>query len=120
MTTVIRATEAADLARIRTDLVHAFEQAQRGIGEGEPIVVVVPATDLMGHRGPVRAAYVGGLVGMVRALAFEGAKPGWRINAVSLPDGAEVLDEDVMAYVGPGMTGQVVTVGTSLVGKVAP
>lgn len=120
MTTIIRAIDPADLAEVRSGIVDAFEQVQRAMGEGQPVVVVVPASDLLGHRGPDRGAYVGGLVGMVRAVAFEGARPGWSINTLALPDGVEVADDAVLAYVGPGVTGQVLTVGAGLVGKIAP
>ena len=120
MTTVIRATDPTDLAQVRSALVDAFERVQRAIGDDQQVVVVVPAADLLGHRGPERGAYVGGLVGMVRAVAFEGARPGWSINALALPEGVEVADTEVPAYVGAGVTGQVVTVGAGLVGKVAP
>lgn len=120
MTTVVRATNPADLDEVRAGLVDAFEQVQRAIGDEDDVVVVLPATDLLGHGGAARSAYVGGLVGMVRAVAFEGARPGWVINALALPEGVEVADVDVAAYVGPGVTGQVVTVGPGLVGKVAP
>jgi hypothetical protein len=120
MTAVIRAGEPTDLAQVRAALVDAFERVQSAIGDEQPVVVVVPAADLLGHRGPERGAYVGGLVGMVRAVAFEGARPGWSINALALPDGVEVPDGDVSSYVGAGVTGQVVTVGAGLIGKVAP
>ena len=120
MTTVIRATDPTGLAQVRAALVDAFERVQRTIGDEQQVVVVLPAADLLGHRGPERGAYVGGLVGMVRAVAFEGARPGWSINALALPEGVEVADADVPSYVGTGVTGQVVTVGVGLVGKVAP
>jgi hypothetical protein len=120
MTTVIRAGEPSGLAEVRTGLVDAFERVQRAIVAEESVVVVVAAADLLGHRGPELGAYVGGLVGMVRAVAFEGARPGWVINALALPDGVEVADPDVSSYVGTGVTGQVITVGAGLVGKVAP
>lgn len=120
MTTVIRAGAPADLGQVRAALVDAFERVQGAIGDEDQVVVVVPAADLLGHRGPQLGAYAGGLVGMVRAVAFEGARPGWSINALALPEGVEVADADVPTYVGAGVTGQVVTVGAGLVGKVAP
>jgi hypothetical protein len=120
VTTVIRATEPDDLAGVRSALLTAFEQVKAAIAAGEDVLMAVPAADLLGHRGPERGAYVGGLVGMVRAVAFEGARPGWVINVVALPEGVEVADGDLDLYVGAGVTGQVVTVGTGLLGKVAP
>jgi hypothetical protein len=105
---------------VRAALLVAFEAVQRAVGADEDIVVVVPAADLLGHRGPARAALVGGLVGIVRAVAFEGARPRWRINALALPDDADLDDASVAGRVAEGLSGQVVTVGTALVGKVAP
>jgi hypothetical protein len=120
MTVVIRSSDATDLAQVRQGLVDAFERVQRAIGDEQPVVLVVPAADLLGHRGPERGAYIGGLVGMVRAVAFEGARPGWSINALAVPEGMEVGDDLVPSYIGSGVTGQVVTVGPGLVGKVTP
>ncbi|MCR1783677.1 hypothetical protein KVF89_14140 [Nocardioides carbamazepini] len=124
MTVVLRTPAiddpALDARGVRAALLVAFGQVQKAIGADEDIVVVVPAADLLGHRGPARAALVGGLVGIVRAVAFEGARPGWRINALALPDEVDLSDDTAVERVPDGLSGQVVTMGTALIGKVAP
>ena len=47
------------------------------------MVVVLAARDLMGQGDPLDAAVATGLLGMVRTFGIEGAKPGWRVNAVA-------------------------------------
>lgn len=109
-----------DAPGVRTALVSAFEAVQGAIASDRPVVVVVPSADLLGHRGPERAALVGGLVGLARAVAFEGARPGWRINVLAVPDGEDLDDGAAAARVPAGASGQVIALGASLVGKVAP
>jgi NAD(P)-dependent dehydrogenase (short-subunit alcohol dehydrogenase family) len=66
-------------------LTDAFLAAREALAERRPVVVVVGAGDLMGQGDPLDAAVAAGLLGMVRTLAIEGAKEGWRINVVAGP-----------------------------------
>jgi hypothetical protein len=118
--TVIRTTEPETLDEIRVALVDAFERVQVAISTGDSVAIVVPSPDLLGHRGPERGAYVGALVGIVRAVAFEGTRAGWQANVLAVPSGHEISDAEVVNHFPEGVSGQVVTVGTALVGKVAP
>ena len=119
-TAVIRTTEVTDLGEVRAALVKAFEQVQAAIAAGQRVTLVVPADDLLGHRGPQRGAYVGALAGIARAVAFEGARAGWQVNVLALPPGTELSDAESDGYFADGLSGQIVIVGTSLVGKAAP
>ena len=111
-TAVIRTTEVTDLGEVRAALVKAFEQVQAAIAAGQRVTLVVPADDLLGHRGPQRGAYVGALAGIARA--------GWQVNVLALPPGTELSDAESDGYFADGLSGQIVIVGTSLVGKAAP
>ena len=117
---VIRAIEPETFDEIRAALVDAFERVQVSISTGDSVTIVVPSPDLLGHRGPERGAYVGALVGMARAVAFEGARGGWQANVLAVPPGHEISDAEIVNHFPAGLTGQVVTLGPSLVGKVAP
>lgn len=112
---------AGDAAEVGRALAEIFEGVRTAIGEDRPVVVRVDAEDLLGHQGPERAAYVNAIIGIARAVAFEGASKGWRMNVVAAPHESPVTTNQVLDVVGhPSMTGQVVTLGSSLAGRVAP
>ena len=70
------------VTRVLTD---AFLAVREALEAHRPVVVVVAAGDLLGQGDPLDAAVATGLLGMVRTLGIEGAKPGWRINVVAGP-----------------------------------
>lgn len=118
---VIRVDEPTSVDEIRESLGRLFTRVRAAIGEGEHVVLVVRSADLLGHRGSLTGAYVGAIVGMARAVAFEGMKPGWRINVVATPADRELSDAEAIACIGGDqMSGQVVVLGPKLLGKVAP
>ncbi|WP_167042387.1 hypothetical protein [Salinibacterium sp. ZJ454] len=97
-----------------------FLEVQAAVTDGRAIAIVVPSEHLLGARSPEGAAYVNALVGLARAVAFEGAKPGWRINVVAAP-GADADDETVRGLTAAeGLSGQLLTLGTGLVGRITP
>lgn len=124
MTVVVRSDAFTDpdldAIAVRSSVVSAFELVQEAVLGGEAVVLVVPAADLVGQRGPERGALAGALVGLARALAFEGARSGWSVNVLALPDGLELDDDEAARRVPEDASGQVLTLGTALVGKVAP
>jgi NAD(P)-dependent dehydrogenase (short-subunit alcohol dehydrogenase family) len=65
-------------------LTESFEAAREALVEGEAVVFVIADGDLYGAGGTAAAALAGGLVGLARALALEGRKPGWRVAALAL------------------------------------
>ena len=69
-------------------LLGAFRSLVGALGEGRPAVVVLRDVDIAGRGDPAAAAYAHALLGLVRALAIEGARDGWVINAVSIADDA--------------------------------
>jgi NAD(P)-dependent dehydrogenase (short-subunit alcohol dehydrogenase family) len=74
-----------DPGEVTSALTAAFAEAREALEAHRPVVVVVAAGDLLGQGHPLDAAVATGLLGMVRTLAIEGAKPGWRINMVAGP-----------------------------------
>ncbi len=116
-------------------LTAAFVAVREALEGGRPVVVSLAAGDLLGQGGPLDAAVAAGLLGMVRTLGIEGAKPGWRINVVAGPgvaaEGAdlgvapedEAADEEdpVGLIIGElarsELTGQLLQVGGANLGK---
>jgi NAD(P)-dependent dehydrogenase (short-subunit alcohol dehydrogenase family) len=111
-----------DLDAVTPALTGAFVEARAALEAGRPVVVVVDAGDLLGQGSPLDAAVATGLVGMVRTLGIEGAKPGWRVNAVAGGAGEEALVEDAVATLArsTSVTGQLLQVGGANLGKVVP
>lgn len=110
-----------DPCALGDELTRVFTRMQEAIGQGDEVVIRVLAEDLLGHRGPVQAAYVNGLLGMCRAVAFEGGSKGWKANVVAVPSDMELsIDELASVVAHPSMTGQIVTLGTIIVGRLAP
>lgn len=69
--------------QLEDELARAFSSIRAAIDEGEAVVVVLDDRDVQGVGDPAQAALAHGLLGLVRALATEGRKPGWRIAAMS-------------------------------------
>jgi NAD(P)-dependent dehydrogenase (short-subunit alcohol dehydrogenase family) len=78
-------------------LTEAFAAVREALEARRPVVVVVAAGDLLGQGDPLDAAVATGLLGMVRTLGIEGAKPGWRINVVAGPGVAADGEEERLA-----------------------
>jgi hypothetical protein len=64
-------------------LTSAFQMIRAAVDEGEAVVICLEDRDLQGAGDTVRAALAHGLLGLVRAVAIEGLKVGWRIAALS-------------------------------------
>ncbi len=108
-----------DLDALGPALTGAFTEARAALEEGRPVVVLLRAADLEGQGTPVDAALATGILGMVRTLGIEGAKPGWRINVVAAGEGEEEAVEETVAIVaGSALRGQLVQTGGANLGKV--
>jgi hypothetical protein len=110
-----------DLDAVTPVLTRAFADAREALGVGRKVAVVVDARDLLGQGSPLDAAVATGLLGMVRTLGIEGAKPGWSINLVAGGEGDEALVEETVAMLaGSSLTGQLLQLGGANLGKVVP
>jgi NAD(P)-dependent dehydrogenase (short-subunit alcohol dehydrogenase family) len=118
--TVLRAAAVGDdPGAVTAALTDAFVQVREAVEAGRPVVVVLAARDLMGQGDPLDAAVATGLLGMVRTFGIEGAKPGWRVNAVAGgEDDAAAVEETVAMLAGAEhVTGQLLSVGGANLGK---
>lgn len=110
-----------DLDAVTPTLTGAFAEARGALEAGRAVAVVVDAGDLLGQGSPLDAAVATGLLGMVRTLGIEGAKPGWRVNVVAGGEGDQAAVEETVAMLaGSSLTGQLLTVGGANLGKVVP
>jgi NAD(P)-dependent dehydrogenase (short-subunit alcohol dehydrogenase family) len=110
-----------DIDAVTPALTGAFAEAREALDAGRQVAVVLDARDLLGQGSPLDAAVATGLLGMVRTLGIEGAKPGWRVNVVAGGEGDEaVVEETVAMLAGSSLTGQLLQVGGANLGKVAP
>jgi NAD(P)-dependent dehydrogenase (short-subunit alcohol dehydrogenase family) len=111
-----------DLDAVTPALTGAFAEARAALEAGRPVAVVVDARDLLGQRSPLDAAVATGLLGMVRTLGIEGAKPGWRVNVVAGGEGEEAAIEETVSLLAgsSSITGQLLQVGGANLGKVVP
>ncbi len=114
------AAAGGDPGVVTAILTESFSAARAGLEDGRPVVVVLAAGDLLGQGEPLDAAIAMGLLGMVRTLGIEGAKPGWRINVVAGgEDDATAIDETIALLArSTALTGQLLQVGGANLGKV--
>ena len=121
MTTIIRQTAADSLDAVAAQLRDAFTAARAAVDSGEPIVIVAHAADLLGQGSVEDGAVAGGLLGLVRALMYEGGRKGWHINLVAVDRGTEPDPELLAAAASiPTLNGQVLNGSSGHIGKMIP
>ena len=113
-----------DWEEIRAELERAFAMARFAAQAEESFVFVVHHDDLLGRRGAGDAMVATGLLSAARTAAIEGARKGWTANVVAFDDDADPevvegwarrLAEDSL-----GLTGELIRVGSSHLGKALP
>jgi NAD(P)-dependent dehydrogenase (short-subunit alcohol dehydrogenase family) len=112
-----------DLDAVTPTLTGAFAAVREALAAGRAVAVVVHAADLEGQGTPADAAVVTGLLGMVRTLAIEGAKPGWRVNMIAAGEGEDAeaaVAETAAVLAGSSLSGQLLQTGGANLGKVVP
>jgi hypothetical protein len=70
---------------LEAELTRAFKAIRAALERGEPVVVALDERDLQGTGEPAAAALAHGLLGLARALALEGRKPGWHVAVLAAP-----------------------------------
>jgi NAD(P)-dependent dehydrogenase (short-subunit alcohol dehydrogenase family) len=108
-----------DVDAVGPTLTGAFVAIRAALEAGRPVIVVVDPGDLLGQGSPLDAAVATALLGMVRTLGIEGAKPGWRVNVVAgRAEDAAAIDETVALLArSSSLTGQLLQVGGANLGK---
>lgn len=90
----------------------------------ESFVYVVHHDDLLGRRGPGNAMVATGLLSAARTAAIEGSRKGWTANVIAFDDDADpALVQDWaerLAADSGGVTGELIRLGASHIGKALP
>ena len=115
------APTGVDIELLEETLLGAFHALRDALASGRPAIAVVRDADVLGHGDAADAALANALVGLVRALATEGTRDGWMVNALAVPDdvdpdGASVWI-DRLAHAN-GLTGGLVRLGDLHLGRV--
>lgn len=111
---------AADLDAVTGVLTEAFAALKAAVLEERPAVLLLDDGDLLGQGETIDAAVASGLLGLMRAFALEGAKPGWRVNAVTHRGDPAAAREAAGWLASSELSGQLIRVGTAHLGKVSP
>jgi hypothetical protein len=111
-----------DLDQVTDVLTRAFAEVRAAVLEERPVVVVLDDRDLLGQGSVVDAGVAAGLLGLVRAFALEGAKPGWKVNVVTQrgEEDAQAAQEAADWLAASGLSGQLIRIGTDHLGRVWP
>jgi NAD(P)-dependent dehydrogenase (short-subunit alcohol dehydrogenase family) len=118
---VLHARPLSGIEDIEPALLDAFLRAREAVVGGRSVVAVVRDGDLLGHGEAADAAFANALVGLVRALATEGAREGWTVNALAVPDEMRADQRD--AWIarlarGEGAGGALLRLGDLQLGRV--
>lgn len=111
-------------AEVREELVRAFEFSRKAAREEQSFVYVVHHDDLLGRRGPGQAMVAAGLLSAARTAAIEGSRKGWTANVIAYDDQAdrEMVEGWAQRLTGDsgGVTGELIRVGSTHLGKALP
>ena len=109
---------------VRSELERAFQMSRSAARAGESFVFVVHHDDLLGRRGAGNAMVATGLLSAARTAAIEGSRKGWSVNVVAFDDDAdpEVVRRwaERLAQDSDGVTGELIRLGSSHLGKALP
>lgn len=112
-----------DWTDARVELERAFQMSRTAAQAEESFVYVVHTDDLLGRRGAGNAMVATGLLSAARTAAIEGSRKGWTANVVAYDDGADRSDVEQWAewmLDSTGVTGELIQVGSSHIGKALP
>ncbi len=113
-----------DWEEVKAEMERAFRSSRSAAQAEESIVYVVHHDDLLGRRGTGNAMVATGLLSAARTAAIEGSRKGWSVNVVAYDDEAD--REQVEAWANQvaespsGVTGELIRVGSSHLGKALP
>jgi hypothetical protein len=109
-----------DYERVTQAMTGVFSQMRAAVQDERAVVVVLDDRDLLGQGTVADAALATGMLGLVRAFALEGARAGWRVNALT-HRGEEAAAEDHLGHLAGGqLSGQLIRIGTEHLGRVWP
>jgi hypothetical protein len=114
-------SDPADWAALETELDTVFRLTQQAVLAGEPIIYVVHEPSIWGHATALRSALATALLGGMRSAAVEGARTGLAANVIATDDDVDParLADAIEFLLTSGLTGQLLTCGTTHLGRPA-
>lgn len=113
-----------DWEEVKAELERVFQMSREAARAAESFVYVVHHDDLLGRRGPGKAMVATGLLSAARTAAIEGSRKGWTVNVIAHDDDVDqdqVRDwAERLAGDSSGVTGELIRVGASHLGKALP
>ena len=115
---VLEQPNVSSFDELEPELLRGFRDLVEALQGGRPAIVVLREEDVASQGEPAAAALAHALLGLVRALATEGARQGWIINAVSVDE--EIDSSPWLEFLGQshGLNGALVRLGSRHLGKV--
>jgi hypothetical protein len=109
-----------DVADVEEELTRGFLAVRDAIVDDRPVVVCLDEQAVQAVAPLPDVAVAHGLIGMVRALATEGRKPGWTVVALSVPEQFDREERDSWAQrlAFPAATGSLLRLGGEHLGRV--
>lgn len=109
---------------VKAELDRAFQVSRKAAQDEENLVYVVHHDDLLGRRGAGNAMVATGLLSAARTAAIEGSRKGWTANVIAHDDGADPEYvkgwAERMAEGSFGVTGELIRIGNTHLGKALP
>lgn len=116
-------TVGDDWGEIRAELDRAFQMSRAAAREEESFVYVVHHDDLLGRRGAGDAMVASGLLSAARTAALEGVRKGWTANVIARDEDADPKEVELWAermLESHGVTGELIRIGSTHIGKALP
>ena len=116
-------TVGDDWGEIRAELDRAFQMSRAAARDEESFVYVVHHDDLLGRRGAGDAMVASGLLSAARTAALEGVRKGWTANVIARDENADPKEVELWAermLESHGVTGELIRVGSTHIGKALP
>lgn len=122
---IFRAEQVGDdWVEVRDELDRAFQMSRGAAQAEENFVFVVHHDDLLGRRGSGNAMVATGLLSAARTAAIEGSRKGWTANVVAYDNETDpaLIEEwaGLLAENSHGVTGELIRLGSSHLGKALP
>jgi hypothetical protein len=117
---VVEPADSVTLDGLEDELARAFSEIRDAVERGDPVVVALDDAHVQGVGDTAGVALTHGLLGMARAFAVEGRKPGWRVSVLSSAAGVDVDERDrwvAQLAESPASSGALVRLGGEHLGK---
>ena len=113
-----------DWPQVRSELERAFIFSRQAAQHEQSFVYVIHHDDLLGRRGAGDAMVAAGLLSAARTAAIEGSRKGWSANVIAYDEGEDLSQVEAwarrLAGDSEGVTGELIRVGSSHLGKALP